>query len=74
MSPYVLRLVVSIQNHTFHFTWLNWEIFFITRGFFPHWAHADSSFVGVSVVSQLYTVLYNGTFGMPDQGQMLYML
>ncbi len=27
--------------------------FFLTKGFFPHWAHADSSFVGVSVVSWL---------------------
>jgi hypothetical protein len=46
--------------------------------FFPHWAHADSSFVGVSVVSRLSYVPYkgtyvpyDGTFGMPDQGQML---
>ncbi len=32
---------------------LNWEIFFYLYVFFPHWAHADSSFVGARVICRL---------------------
>ncbi len=35
--------------------------------FFPHWAHDDSSFVGASVVGQLYSVQYKRIFGAPDK-------
>ncbi len=63
----VLRLVVSTQtNHTCHIIYLNWEIIFSLLMFFPHWAHADSSFVVASDVSRLYTVPYNHTFGAPE--------
>ena len=67
-----LRLVVSIQtNHTF--TSLDSiERLCISYKVFPHWAHDDSSFLGVSVVGQLYSVQYKGIFGVPDKGQMQY--
>ncbi len=50
-----IRLVVSIQtNHTCHITSTQLrDLFFYLNGFFPHWAYADSSFMGTSVVSCL---------------------
>ncbi len=39
--------------------------------FFPHGAHADSSFVGASNVSRLQIYSKGVLFGAPDQGQML---
>jgi hypothetical protein len=44
------------------------DYYFPYKGFFPHWAHADSSFTGASDVSGLQTVPYNCTFGAPDKG------
>ncbi len=52
-------MVVGTQtNHTCHITQLNWEIIFSLLRFFPHWAHADSSFVGGWVTWADYTVPY----------------
>ena len=58
------RLLVSKLTTRVPSQALKWEtIFFYLYGFFPHWAHADSSFVGASVVSRLdmyrtYVLLY----------------
>ncbi len=62
-----LCLVVSIQtNHTLTSLDSIERLLFPIR-FFPHWAHDDSSFVGASVVGQLYSVQYKGIFGVPDK-------
>ena len=46
---------------------------FFLISFFPHWALADSPFLGASVVGGLYPVQYKGIFGVPDQGQTLHL-
>ncbi len=70
MSPlsfkfYAWLLVTKLTTRVISLTLIE-RSFFPYKSFFPHWAHADSSFVGASGISQLYTVPYNHTFGAPD--------
>ncbi len=59
---------------------LKWETIFFYKGFsslspcikvIPHWAPADSSFLGASDVSRLQMYHTNVLFGAPNQGQTL---